>query len=274
MKKRLTIIISILWVCGQYSCEKPVLDNPFSGDITPDIDIITNDGLNGVVISNSEITISWSPNIYAFEFSHLLNPIDTVWSEWNQDTMIHYNYLDEGEYSFIIKSRFQEGEEKENSDSLSFSVDAVVSNSLRIYPLLSKVDNLETFNIDVFAEDVVQLTGAQIELTYNNQCVSFDNSTKGSFLSESLGQSIQLEKHENGILILTLATALDVENQNIPTGITGTGSLAQVTFKANLLESCNSNSTEINFTDNGWFIMSPDDSLTISSMINGVVEIQ
>ena len=148
LKKVLTLIISILWVCGQYSCEDPSLDNPFGGDITPDV-TIDNESLNGSIIYTPEITIKWTPNIYAFEFSYLLDPIHTIWSEWSGDTTAYYNHLDEGEYKFFIKSRYDEEVEMVNPDSLLFTVDAVIDSSLRIYPLYSEVNSSDLFSIDI-----------------------------------------------------------------------------------------------------------------------------
>ena len=54
-------------------------------------------------------------------------------------------------------------------------------------------------------------------------------------------------------------------------GITGSGSLARVTFKA---ENLTTEPSDIIITENSWYIENPDDSLAVSSRINGLVEIK
>ena len=265
MKKGLTIIISILWIFSQYSCEKPILDNPYSDDIIPDI-IIDNEGLDGSVIDNSSITISWSPNIYAFEFSFYLFPVETTYSDWTSDTTASYTFLDEGEYLFFIKSRYQEGEEKDNPDSLSFTVDAINGPGLRIYPLFVEVENSAEFIVDIYAEEVSNLTGAEIILTYEPEIISLDSTVEGAFLSETQGHSVTIKEHnpEMGTLIFTLATALDGA-----VGLTGSGSLSRLVFKAQKV-----GEVEIVLSEKSNLRKGADIEVEISQIMNGLVMIK
>ena len=265
VKKLLYIIISVIWLCTQYSCEKPILDNPYGNDIMPGI-VIDNDSLHESTIDSSSIRISWTPNIYAFEFSYYLFPVNTVYSDWNADTIAHYTFLDEGEYFFFIKSRYKEGEEKEHPDSLSFIVNAVPINSLRVYPLYTEVNRSEDFLINVFAEEVTQLTGAEIKLIYNPQFVSLDSTAEGSFLLETGGQSVAIQEHDPGLgsLVITLATYDDNAM-----GLTGSGSLFQILF--NTLQQGYS---EIIISDASQLRSDTDTVVEISKIVNGNVIIK
>ena len=265
MKKTLAIVVSILWVCGYYSCEKPILENPYDDEIMPGITI---DNENGSIINNSEITIRWTPNIYAFEFSYLLEPVDTVWSEWNGDTTANYIYLNEDEYSFFVKSRYQEGVEKENPDSLLFTVDAISGPGLRIYPLFREVENSAEFRVDIYAEEVNNLTGAEIILSYEPEIISLDSTFEGAFLSQTQGQSISIKEHnpEMGNLVLTLATVLDGA-----VGLTGSGSLTGLTFKAkaNFTGSC-----DILLMEDSRIKKEADIDVALASIVSGLVIIK
>ena len=261
------MILAIIWVGGQYSCEKPILDNPFGGDIAPDV-TINNESLAGSTIDTAAISISWTPNIFAFEFSYLLEPVDTMWSDWSIDTLADYQYLDEGAYLFIVKSRYQEGEEKESSNSLSFTVDAINGPGLRIYPLFVEVENSAEFIVDIYAEEVNNLTGAEIILTYEPEIISLDSTFEGAFLSETQGQSVTIKEHnpEMGNLVLTLATALDGA-----VGLTGSGSLAGLTFKANanITGSC-----DIILSEESRIKKGADIDVELSSIVNGLVKVK
>jgi hypothetical protein len=243
------------------------LDNPYSGDITPDI-TIDNEGLDGSVIDSSSITITWTPNIYAFEFSFYLFPVETTYSDWISDTTASYTFLDEGEYSFFIKSRYKEGEEKEPPDFLSFTVNAVPENGLRIYPLYTEVERSESFVVDIYVEEVNNLTGAEIILTYEPEIISLDSTFEGAFLSETQGQSVTIKEHnpEMGNLVLTLATALDGA-----VGLTGSGSLAGLIFKAsaNMTGSC-----DIMLSEDSRIKKEADIDVELSSIVSGLVIIK
>ena len=267
VKKLLSIIISVICFCAQYSCEKPVLDNPYGDDIMPDI-IIDSDSLDGSTIDSSSIRISWTPNIYAFEFSYYLFPVDTIYSGWNTDTTAHYTFLDEGEYLFFIKSRYQEGEEKESPDSLSFTIDAISGPGLRIYPLFVEVEISAEFTVDIYAEEVNNLTGAEIILTYEPELISLDSTFEGAFLSETQGQSITIKEHDPdvGYLVITLATYDDNA-----VGLTGSGSLAGLTFKANanMTGSC-----DIILSEESRIKKEADIDVELSSIVSGLVEVK
>ena len=149
MKNSFFLFLSILLLFTQHACEKPVLDNPYGDDIIPQI-TISNDTPYGSVIDTSEITISWTPNIYAFEFSYMLEPVDTSWSGWNEDTTAYYSSLDEGDYSFYIKSRYNDTVEIKSLDTLAFLVNAISGPGLRIYPLNRSESIISHFGVSPF----------------------------------------------------------------------------------------------------------------------------
>ena len=145
-KNLTTHILIIACLCSQYSCDEPVLDNIFDGDITPGIEI-ENEGLNGSEINTSDITLDWSGNDFSFEFSYLLEPRDADWSDWDSTMTAYYDYLDEGPYVFKVKGRFDENEEQETPDSILFNVNAIDGPGLRVYPLYKSANTGEEFDV-------------------------------------------------------------------------------------------------------------------------------
>ena len=99
-----------------FSCDEY---DPNSG--TPKVDIHDVANLDGSTLFTNSLTLSWEGNEFASDFSYRLEPldydkivgIDTAWSEWSIDTSVTLEPLDEGEYNFYIKSRFNIETEEE-----------------------------------------------------------------------------------------------------------------------------------------------------------------
>ena len=261
MKKHILFLSISFWICSFYSCsEDPVLNNPFGGgDFNPILTSLSHE------IDGSTISVGWDGNQFAFEFSYRYKIVtdewpESAWSGWSTIKEISIPYLDEGEYIFQVKSRFEEGIEEENPDSFTFLIDAITGPSLRFFPLYKEVENLEGFTMDIYAEEVENLIGAEIEFTYDKNLVSFDTTMAGSFLL-TMPDNILIQEHdqETGAVLLTIATALDTGE-----GLTGSGSLAQISFT-----SLTSGTFELNFYDNPsqecpWHGLSEDHSTFVN----------
>ena len=118
-----------LWACLFYSCTDPILDSAFEEYTPPEISITKNEQ------SGSEVTINWqADNPFALEFSYMLEPLEQEWSAWNADTSAYYNHLDENDYIFKVKCRYEEGSEQEIPDSVLFTINNIAGPGLRFFP--------------------------------------------------------------------------------------------------------------------------------------------
>jgi hypothetical protein len=233
LKQYILFFLWSLWICSFYSCTDPILDNPFEEYIPPEISITNS------VKSDSLITISWqADNQFALEFSYMLEPIEQEWSAWNADTSAKYKLhrLDENDYIFKVKSRYEEGSEQVLPDSILFTIDNILGPGLRFFPLYMEVYNSSTFTMDIYAEEVVGLIGAEISCSYDTGLVMLDTTaiSAGSFLSAASGNPIIIKEYdvEVGSLILTIATLEDGTDLGGGTSLSGSGSLIQLPFTA------------------------------------------
>ena len=231
MKQYILLFLCSLWVSSFYSCTDPILDNPFEEYIPPEISITKNEQ------GGSEITINWqADNPFALEFSYMLEPLEDEWSTWNADTSAYYNHLDENDYIFKVKSRYEEGMEQETPDSVTFTINNIAGPGLRFFPLYREVENFDAFTMDIYAEEVTGLIGAEISCFYDTGLVMLDTTaiSAGSFLSAASGNPIIIEEYDvvTGSLILTVATLEDGTGLGGETGLSGSGSLVQLPFTA------------------------------------------
>ena len=135
-------------------------------------------------VDNSSVSISWEGNEAALSFSYHLEPLDydnpisiyLEWSEWSSDTSVTIGPLDEGGYNFYIKSRYNIETEEEASEEINFTIDAIQDAGLRIYPMWQQVDPGSTVDIFVYAENITDILGAQIELHFSSDILEYSSS--------------------------------------------------------------------------------------------------
>ena len=185
------ITLTTLCIILFLSCEEVKVDDllsDFSTDNTPITTIITVDS----TFESSSVSLNWTGNDYATSFSYRLEPLsylDTIqtytsWSIWDTLNTVTFTFLDDGNYTFYIKSRFTVDNE-EVAQQKNLSVDAITGPALRIYPLYKQVAPGENFSMYVYIEDVVDLAGVELHLSYPSAIITANSMTSGEVLSNS-----------------------------------------------------------------------------------------
>ena len=182
-----SLIVFLLFFIG---CEElpDLSQNPFEAEEESQIPqiVLLNDDVNG-----NEVMLNWSGNKFALEYSYQISYYDYIlekyfalkeWSEWSLDSTLHLSSLDEGDYRFYIKTHFNY--EKENFDSLSFKIDNILNNSIRIFPLLKEVNANQDFYIEVFLEDVFNVAGVSLNINFYSSDLQCENFVWGSVINE------------------------------------------------------------------------------------------
>ena len=179
MPIKFNCILSLLLLCLFTSCEELEidLDNPFEAEIDEQIpEIIYLDQ----TVDGSTASFNWEGNKFAFSYSFRLesqsyeNPVGIYinWSDWSSDTLVTLEDLDEGQYIFQVKSRFDEVEQVEPTTG-NFEIDAIVGPAMRIYPLRQKVGGEDSFDVYLYAENIDDIAGLQVELQFNSDQIVF-----------------------------------------------------------------------------------------------------
>jgi hypothetical protein len=187
MKYSVYVLCAFLFLsCEEVQVEDLLSD--FSDENLPITTIITADTL----FESSSVSINWTGNEYATSFSYRLEPlsyIDTVetytnWSNWDTLNTVTFTNLDEGNYTFYIKSRYTVDNE-EVPQKQNLTVNAISGSALRIYPKYQQIASGETFSMYVYIEDVVDLRGVELHLSYPFSIITANSITPGEVLSNS-----------------------------------------------------------------------------------------
>ena len=175
---RIFSLLPILFIaCEELDID---LDNPFEADPSEQIpDIISLvQSVNG-----STASFNWEGNKFAFFYSFRLEALSYEdpagmyinWSDWSSDTLVTLEDLDEGQYIFQVKSRFDEIEQSEPT-TINFEVDAIPGPALRIYPLNQIVNTGYEFDVYLYIEEVPEelaVTGLDIDIQINTDELEF-----------------------------------------------------------------------------------------------------
>ena len=223
MKKFLLIA---LFIVGCDEVQLSDLLGDFSDGNTP----ITTISTVNSTFNSSSVSLSWIGNEFANSFSYRLEPLSytdivetyTSWSIWDTANTVTFTNLDDGSYNFHIKSRYTV-ENEEIPQSVNFIVDAITGPALRIYPLYKQVAPGENFSMYVYSEDVVDLAGVELHLSYPPSIISAISMTPSDTLL-NLAIFFDTINYTDGSIEL-ISTVDSV-------GYTGSGTLAKINFTA------------------------------------------
>jgi len=222
------------------SCDEgPQFDNPLDSDnnenyVAPETIILTD--IDGMTFDTSYVQVVISGNELVSEYSYTLDSL--IWSDWSTDDTLDFNYLEEGEYTLYVKSRYISGEEDTEPVSALFIIDAVQGPGLRIYPIYSQFeDGMNNKSVQLYLEEVEDIYFGEIQLRFDfSTFCDFDMlASKGDLLiSHNAGSGTVLlgeditDESGNGFVIYKVTFGISSQDGGV--GVTGTGSIANLQF--------------------------------------------
>jgi len=213
---------------------------------------------DGSTVDTSMVTFTWEIEDGS-EYSYSLN--NANWSNWSSDEYTAtFDYLDEGSYLFIVKSRYNPLIEEEEPQEISFTVNALQGPGLRVYPLLSKVNFYSTTHFSIYAEEVSGLVLAEFQISFDPDIVDISYYTKGNMFDDVSSSAFVVEQ-TYGLLQVNFSTLGD-------TGLMGSGEIVDVSFFGK-----QSDSTYINII-NPVFRDIDSNDIPIVETANGVLIVQ
>ena len=262
----LILICMILSCSPQNDLEPPT--NPYDPD-NPDYELpyvsFVCDIDLGEIIDTTVATIIWHGNETAYEYSYRygLEIVTSDWSDWTQDTSLTLRYLDEGNYQIDVKARTNQTVPMEgDANSFHFSVDAVQGPAVRCFPIFQSMSVGQESEIEIIAEEVDSLMGAEVHLTFNPAIIQIKSVAYSPFLYDGKEFSISFKEIDNGNGTVKMVAVRGSGTQ--PT-VSGTGTVAILEIEA---LSAGTTDVEINtsvFKDQN------NDSINIEQRVNGIV---
>ncbi len=249
-----------------------VLDNPRDpgnpSTYEAPLTTITVGPSEGSTVNTSSVTFTYESNADLFQTR--VNGSD--WSEWSASTSTILEYLDEGSFTFEVRSAYDPGQGEptdieETPKSVYFTVDAVAGPSLRLSPLLIETAQGVDFELELIAEEVTDLMAVKAVINYNPDQIMVVEIQEGSFLASTGGSlaSYFTSDPASGTIEINIGTAA-----GLPSGVSDTGVVAIIKLRGlTAAESdliFNQDSTELRDSNN--------QTISISSLVGARVRMQ
>ena len=281
MRNQLSVLIAVILF---FSCEEtPVFDSEITDGI-PLVGIPEHNCSTEGICNSSTVTAQWEGNDFTIAYSYRLEmseddtnnypftvDVYSSWSEWSTENSVTLEHLDEGIYDLFVKGRFNEDLVQLDSSLLSFEVNAIPESSLRIYPLRQSVTSQEQFDIYIYAEEISNVVGMEIQLSYDSDYISFTDNPMldadyalGSIITDYSDYTIfpAPESNEDAILISGVMAG---------NGLSGTGAIMKLTLT---YSGSGSTSTTIEIDMANTLLRDINNhNITIENFVPGLIEV-
>ena len=260
-QKLLTYILLFFFIL---SCDDvaPVQDNPLDPGnedyVEPTISFLSELN-NGDIISTETLSLAWQGNELVTEYRYKLDSFP--WTDWFEDASATLEYLDEGEHTMSIQSRYLSGDTSEIA-SLSFIVDAVEGPALIFYPRRHIATQGSTVTFQILAEEVTALMAAELHIEFDPSKLEIISVSQGSLFQNGQESIFSYDIGENSIEVLTSLLSSDSPSVN------GTGDLIQIEVKT-----ISPGTNSLSFSSNNSFRNPQNENIIISTIINGLMEV-
>jgi len=221
--------------------ESPIYNNPVDpggSTFVPPTVTITGGPQTGDTVSTRSVTFTWtgSSNAILFQTRVLGHEWLSDWSPWSEDTSQTLIGLDESQYQFRVRGGIPSSSGDPQSGFISdpasrtFTVDAIQGPALWLSPVLSLASLNGNFDLNVYAEDVTDLTMVKLRIRFDAGRLQYTTKSDGPFLLSNGGTLLQFDPIiDNGAGLVEFEMGVAGAN---PPGVTGTGIIITLTFQA------------------------------------------
>ncbi|MBL7074694.1 hypothetical protein ISS37_05570 [candidate division KSB1 bacterium] len=243
-------------------------ENPYdstSADyVPPETYLLTASPAEGEIIHTSFVTFNWAGNEHVNQFSYWFDI--GPWSVWISETSAAFYYLDERSYVFKVKGRYPSGAKDPTPAQVTFIVNAVAGPALMIKPR-KKIASFGTdFMVEIVAEEVTDLLGAHVVLSFNKDQLQVQQVEAGEFWETNGAQVMLFKDVYNDLGLLDLNAAISLGDH---VGVDGTGVIFRIMFRSYQV-----GSSDLLFTQDCRFRDHELREIPIYDMVNGLVEIK
>jgi hypothetical protein len=256
----ITIFFFLACEVGEDFIPDNTLD-PSNPDYIPPQVTITASPTEGQIVSSAQITFTWEGNSDEMSYRY---SFDDIWTNWQENVKsVTIKHIDEGSHQFSVKSSYINGDSSE-AVSVNFSVDAVEGPSLLFNPRYKKSAVGQTFQLSLIAEEVTNLSGAEVTLTYDAETIEIVDVLQGQLFKNLGGDIIFIIDHSPSMGKVVISTA--VWGAGKPAA-SGSKSLAEIQVKLK-----KAGNTTIGIDASSKFRNPENKTIHINQIIEAIVE--
>ena len=182
MKKYLFILLFFLG-CETFDV---VADNPLDPSnpdyVKPTISILSPS--NQQTINTDKVDVALQGNELVSDYRYKIVTSDVYksadWSSWSSSNKVSLEFLNEYTYTVNAQSRYLNEETSEEA-SVTFTVDALQSGSLLLYPRQVEPSANSTFKVELYAHSLSNVSALEYVIEFDPSKISFTESSSNSY---------------------------------------------------------------------------------------------
>ena len=241
--------------------DNPVYEEPNTTIINPQPGITYYEHSFVAMWAGNKEDMSFRTKLDDGNWSHQLSDAD-----WYPYEFMNLEYLDEGEHAFLVQGRYVSGDVEPQPDSVSFTINAVTGPALRMYHLHTTASVDDQITLDIYAEEVSNIAGAEIIIDFDPSMVRVDGWNIGQFMETAGVDPLSFTEIDNtgGEAILDIAVL-----GATPDDVSGTGIIAslEITLLA-------AGQTELTFNNQSTIRNKDNNEVDIVEAVKGIILIE
>ena len=224
----------------------------------------------GITYYEHSFVAMWAGNKEDMSFRTKLD--DENWShqlgdtDWYPYEFMNLEYLDEGNHTFVVQGRYVSGDVEPQPDSVSFTINAVTGPALRMYHFHTTASVDDQITLDIYAEEVSNIAGAEIIIDFDPSMVRVDGWNIGTFMETAGEDPLSFTEIDNnsGEAILDIGVM-----GATPDDVSGTGIIAslEITLLA-------AGQTELTFNNQSTLRDNDNNEVDILEMVKGIILVE
>ncbi len=249
---------------------KPDYDNPLDPEnryyIKPNVSI-TFAPSYGKIIDTNAVYFEWEGHTKGY-FSYRLSNSPS-WSEWSKSKSVLYSCLTDGDYTFYVKERYENGDEQENEASSYFIIDHIYGPGIVLEDQCIETTVNSVFDVFVSLEDVENIRGVSVNIWFDKSMLELvDQEDLPSMISTVEGNRVFIstplsEANANGL------TEINVVRFEGDAGSSDLKQIIRLQFKA-----LSAGDAQIIINDNSALRDFDNNAIQINKLVNANIEIR
>lgn len=190
---------------------------------------VISNPLQGITYDEHSLVAEWQGNKEGMTYRTKLD--DNNWSHqlgdetWYPYEFMPLEYLDEGTHAFLVQGRYVSGDLEPQPDSVAFTIDAVTGPALRIYRMYNTAAVNDQLALEIYAEEVSSIAGAEITINFDPSKVRVDGWEIGPFMETAGVDPLAFTEINN----TSGETTLNIGVMGVfPDDVSGTGIIASL----------------------------------------------
>ena len=183
MLKRPLILAFIFFSCDEIAIEQANPLDPSNPDyVNPTILILSPSDQQTINTDKVDVALQGNELVTEYRYKIVTSDVykEADWSSWSSSNKISLEFLNEYTYTINAQSRYLNEETSEEA-SVTFTVDALQSSSLLLYPRQVKPSTNSSFKVELYAHSLSNVSALEYVIEFDRSKITFIENSSNTY---------------------------------------------------------------------------------------------